>query len=53
MQNKDIDYIIEVLTNLLIQQDFKDKEKGKATYVKKTRIYKDLIKWFKQLDEHS
>ena len=50
MESKDIDYIIEILTNLLIQQDFKDKEKGKATYVKKTRIYKDLLKWFKQFN---
>ena len=49
MKSKDIDEIIETLTNLLIQQDFKDKEKGKATYVKKTRIYADLIKWFKQI----
>jgi hypothetical protein len=40
--------IIEELTNLLIKQDFMDKQKGKKTYVKKTRIYKDLIKWFKE-----
>lgn len=40
--------IIEELTNLLIKQDFIDKQKGKDTYVKKTRIYKDLIKWFKE-----
>lgn len=39
--------IIEELTNLLIKQDFIDKQKNKDTYVKKTRIYKDLIKWFK------
>lgn len=45
---KDLDEIIETLTILLIQQDLKDKEKGKATYVKKTRIYQDLLRWFKQ-----
>ena len=49
----DLDDIIQTLTNLLIQQDFKDKEKGKSTYVKKTRIYADLIKWFKQIEKHT
>lgn len=41
------EYIIEKLTDLLIKQDLEDKKKGKDTYVKKTRIYKDLIKFFK------
>lgn len=45
----DLDDIIQTLTNLLIQQDFKDKKTGSPTYVKKTRIYKDLLKWFKQM----
>ena len=40
--------IIDKLTELLIKQDFIDRQKGKDTYVKKTRIYKDLIKWFKE-----
>lgn len=35
------DYIIEKLTELLIKQDMEDKLKGKITYVKKTRVYKD------------
>lgn len=43
--------IIDKLTRLLIEQDFKDKQKGKTTYVKKTRIYKDLIKYFKEEGE--
>ena len=43
------DYIIEKLTGLLIKQDIEDKEKGKTTYVKKTRIYKDLIKLVKEV----
>lgn len=42
------EFIIEKLTELLILQDFKDKQKGKETYVKKTRCYKDLIKFFKE-----
>ena len=39
-----IDYAIEVLTRLLIEQNFKEKKTGKTTYVKKKRAYKDLIK---------
>jgi len=46
-----LDEIIEVLTRLLIQQDFIDKEKSKKTYVKKTRVYKDLLDWFKEMKE--
>ena len=49
--NKDImDYIVDKLTELLIKQDFEDKKKGKATYVKKTRAYKDLIKLIKDME---
>ena len=44
------DYIIEKLTELLIKQDMEDKQKGKITYVKKTRVYKDLIKLVKEVD---
>ena len=40
--------IINKLEQLLIQQEFIDRENGKERYVKKTRIYKDLIKWFKE-----
>lgn len=39
--------LIEELTRLLIKQDFYDKENNVDTYVKKTRIYKDLIKLVK------
>lgn len=39
---------INKLTELLIKQDFIDKKKGKGTYVKKTRIYRDLIKFIKE-----
>lgn len=42
------DFVIEKLTQLLIKQDFEDKKKGKATYVKKTTAYKDLIKLLKE-----
>jgi len=44
-----IDYAIEILTELLIKQDFEDKKKGKTTYVKKTRCYKDLINLLKNI----
>lgn len=44
------DYIIEKLTELLIKQDIEDKQKGKETYVKKTRVYKDLIRLVKEVD---
>jgi len=42
--------IITTLTELLIKTDIEDKKKGKDTYVKKTRIYKDLIKFIKEID---
>jgi len=42
-----IDYAIEILTQLLIKQDFEDKQNNKVTYVKKTQCYKDLIKLLK------
>ena len=44
------EYIIQKLTELLIKQDIEDKKKGKATYVKKTRVYKDLIKLVKEVE---
>lgn len=50
MNNKLIDFAIYKLTTLLIEQEFKDKEKRKTTYVKKTRAYKDLIKLLKELE---
>lgn len=47
----EIKEIVDKLTELLIKQDVLDKQKGKTTYIKKTRVYKDLIKWFKSLEE--
>ncbi len=41
--------LIHEITRLLIKQDFYDKEHNIDTYVKKTRIYKDLIKMVKEL----
>lgn len=49
MNEELIDEAIGKLTKLLIEQEFKDREKGKATYVKKTRAYKDLIKLLKEI----
>lgn len=46
-----IDYAIEKLTSLLIQQDIEDKKKGKATYIKKTRVYQDLIRLLKEIEK--
>ena len=42
-----IDFVIEKLTELLIELDFKEKETGEIVYVKKSRAYKDLIKLLK------
>ena len=46
-----LDFAIEKLTELLIKQDFDDKQKGKITYVKKTQCYKDLIKLLKEIKD--
>lgn len=46
-----IDYVIEKLTELYVKQNFIDKQKGKDTYVKKTRVYKDLIKLLKEYSQ--
>lgn len=43
------EFIIDKLTQLLIEQDIKDKKKGKTTYTKKTSAYRDLIKFFKEM----
>ena len=48
---KMLDYAVEKLTQLLIKQDIEDKKKGKETYVKKTRAYKDLIKLLKEIEK--
>lgn len=48
-----LDEIIEELTKLLIEEDFKEKQTGKASYVKKTRVYKDLIKFFKEIGQNT
>lgn len=42
------EFIIEKLTKLLIKQTMEDNKKGKVTYIKKTQVYKDLIKFFKE-----
>ena len=45
-----LEYTITKLTELLIQQDIEDKKKGKTTYVKKTQVYRDLIKLLKEIE---
>ena len=48
-----IECAIEKLTELYIKQCFKDKQKGKYTYIKKTRVYKDLIDLLKEMKNES
>ena len=49
MNKEDKDIAIETLTKMLIKQALKDKKKGTITYVKKTAMFKNLIKLFKEL----
>ena len=48
MSNELKEEIISKLTELLIKADFEEKVTKRSLYVKKTRAYKDLIKWFKE-----
>ena len=48
MPNELKEEIISKLTELLIKADFEEKVTKRSLYVKKTRAYKDLIKWFKE-----
>ena len=48
MNNDDIDFMIQKLTELLIKQDMKDKKDGVA-YIKKIEVYRDLINLLKNL----
>lgn len=47
-----IEFAIEKLTELLIKQEFEDRNKKSQTYVKKTRCYKDLINLLKEIKEY-
>lgn len=40
--------LIEELTKLLIKQDIEDKKKGKQTYIKKTTMLRNLIRFVKE-----
>lgn len=44
-----IEYAIEKLTKLQIKTDFEDKARGKLRYVKKSQVYKDLIRLLKEI----
>lgn len=50
--NELIEFAIEKLTELLIKQEFEDRNKKSQTYVKKTQCYKDLIKLLKEVKEY-
>ena len=39
--------LIQELTIMLIKQDMEDKKKGKISYIKKTTMFKDMIKLVK------
>ena len=43
-QEKRKEELIMTLTKMLIETDFYEKEKKVDVYIKKTRVYKDLIK---------
>lgn len=42
-------YALYKLTQLLIKEDFEEKQTGKVIYVKKTQAYKDLINLIKEV----
>lgn len=46
--NETKNYIIETLTKLLIELNFKEKEIGQSIYIKKKDCYQDLIKFIKE-----
>lgn len=46
--NEAKEYIIEFLTKLLIELNFKEKKLGQTIYVKKKDCYNDLIKFIKE-----
>jgi len=50
MNDDTIDYLIQKFTELLIQQKYKDKEKGTA-YIKKVDVYSDLIRLLKEVKD--
>lgn len=49
MNEELIEFCIYKLTKLQIEQEFKDREKGKTRYVKKSRAYKDLVQLLKDI----
>ena len=40
--------VISKLTQLLIKQDFKDKQNGKVEYISKVAAYRSLIEFIKE-----
>lgn len=48
-QEKRKEELIMTLTKMLIETDFYEKEKQVDVYIKKTRVYKDLIKLVKEI----
>lgn len=49
MSEKEKEDIISILTRLLIENDFYEKDKGVVVYVPKRVIYNDLIKMLKEI----
>lgn len=48
IDNKTKEYIIYILTKLLIQTDFYERENGVEVYIRKKQAYQDLIKLVKE-----
>lgn len=44
-----MDYAIEKLTQLKIQTEFEDRQRGKKRYVSKVSAYSDVIKILKEV----
>ncbi len=49
MSEKEKEDIISILTRLLIENDFYERDKGVQVYIPKRVIYNDLIKMIKEM----
>ena len=49
MSEKEKEDIISILTRLLIENDFYERDKGVQVYIPKRVIYNDLIKMIKEI----
>ncbi len=47
-----IEYAIDKLTQLKIQAEFEDRQRGKKRYVSKTSAFRDVIKILKEVNRY-